>query len=106
MTLNNLTVNMNNDNVDNGNKTHNDCSNITVCHELKNIKYKTMLLNGINSDLITPNVEEKNNCNIDNILQNERDINLKEPWNKLDKTIKIIKLCEYVDTIINKKTFI
>jgi hypothetical protein len=78
-----------------------DSSNNGICHELKNIKYKSMLLNGITPDLIVPNNLSITD-NIDNILQNERNINLKEPWNKLDKTVKISKLCEFVDTIVNE----
>lgn len=85
---------------DNGKEQNEDkIQNDNTCHELKNIKYKSMLLNGINSELIVPN-KIKNNINIDSILNEERKLNLKEPWSKLDKTIKLIKLQEYVDNYI------
>lgn len=65
------------------------------CHELKNIKYKSMLLNG-NSDIIK---ETKDNVpNIDDILEKEKLINKCEPWSKLDKTAKLSKLKNFVET--------
>ena len=64
------------------------------CQELKNIEYKTMLLNG------TSLVSKKNNNNnidkITNFLENESDANKKEPWIKLDKTQKIKKLNVFI----------
>jgi len=71
------------------------------CHELKNIKYKTMLLNG------NPLHETKSSndiSNLDKFLENEKNNNSFEPWCKLNKTIKTKKLIEYVDTYkIDKK---
>jgi hypothetical protein len=32
---------------------------------------------------------------IDNILENEKQLNIKDTWNKLDKTMKIVKLNTY-----------
>ncbi len=67
----------------------------TECQELKNIKYKTMLLNGV------PIKETKSSndlSNLEKFLENEKNNNIIEPWCKLNKTIKTKKLQEYVDT--------
>lgn len=69
---------------------------ITVdeCHELKNIKYKTMLLNGV------PTNETKSSndmSNLEKFLEAEKTNNGNEPWCKLNKTSKIKKLSEYVE---------
>jgi hypothetical protein len=64
------------------------------CQELKNIKYKTMLLNG------APIVETKSSndmTNLDKFLETEKNNNNNEPWCKLNKTVKIKKLTEFVD---------
>jgi len=66
------------------------------CQELKNIKFKTMLLSS-NIDL-NPNVKDDIN-NIDIFLEKESILNKSEPWNKLDKTIKIRKLNDYVNML-------
>jgi hypothetical protein len=68
------------------------------CQELKNIKYKSMLLTG------TPLHETKSSndlSNLDKFLENEKNINVNEPWCKLNKTIKSKKLIEYVDIYKN-----
>ena len=64
------------------------------CHELKTIKYKSMLLNN--------NAEEKeetveNLSNMENFLEEEKQMNNNEPWTKLNKTNKIIKFNEFVE---------
>ena len=69
------------------------------CQELKNIEYKTMLING--TSLISKNNNNNNNNNnnfekITNFLENESDANKKEPWIKLDKTQKIKKLKDFI----------
>lgn len=67
------------------------------CQELKNIAYKTMLLNGNN---IIPVYESKNEKNlINNFLENESNENKNETWSKLDKSQKIKKLNIYSETI-------
>lgn len=68
------------------------------CQELKNIKYKSMLLTG------TPLHETKSSndlSNLDKFLENEKNINVNEPWCKLNKTIKSKKLIEYVNIYKN-----
>ena len=59
---------------------------------LKNINYKNMLLTG-NYGLIKPDVVT--HPNIDAILEMEMNANKGEPWNKLDKSAKVVKLKEF-----------
>jgi hypothetical protein len=64
------------------------------CQELKNLKYKTMLLNGV------PLKEIKSSndlSNLDKFLENEKNNNVNEPWCKLNKTVKTKKIQEYVE---------
>jgi hypothetical protein len=64
------------------------------CNELKNIKYKTMLLNG------NPLYETKtanNLSNLDKFLEDEKQNNKNEPWCKLNKTIKTKKLIDFAE---------
>ena len=56
--------------------------------ELKNIKYKNMLLS---NNKETTNTQ----TTINDFLDRERANNKKETWNRLDKTIKLRKLQEY-----------
>ena len=61
----------------------------TDCNELKTLKYKSMILNGV------PWPERKSSSdlsNLDKFLENEKFTNSNEPWSKLDKTAKIKKL--------------
>lgn len=70
------------------------------CQELKNIAYKTMLMNGND---INPIYENKdNNVKISNFLENESCANKKETWSKLDKTQKIKHLNIYADFLKKK----
>ena len=65
------------------------------CQELKNIKYKTMLLNG------NPMHETKSSndlSNLEKFLENEKINNNNEPWCKLNKTVKTKKLIDFVDS--------
>ena len=72
------------------------------CTELKNIRYKTMLLNGNSTD-IAPPVEYSEPTNIEDILDREREREHKEPWNRLDKTAKVQKLLVYADVIASRE---
>ena len=63
------------------------------CIELKNIKYKSMLLNGNNEDV---NETVENMSNLDSFLEVEKQQNFFEPWIKLNKTSKIMKFKEFV----------
>lgn len=79
---------------ENKNKDKDDC-----CKELKNIAYKTMLLNG---QEIVPDINNTNNNTLSNYLESESSANKKENWSKLDKTQKIKKLFAHID-ILQKK---
>ena len=73
----------------------------TECQELKNIKYKTMLMNG------NSNKMENTNCskseNVESYLDNDMEETKNKPWSKLDKTIKIKKMEEYVEMSVKQK---
>jgi len=73
----------------------------TECQELRNIKYKTMLLNGNISKLenTTCSKTEKVESYLDNDMEQIKD----KPWSKLDKTIKIKKMEEFVESNIRQK---
>jgi len=67
---------------------------VEECVELKNIKYKTMLLNG------GPAKETKSSndlTNLDKFLEDNKNNFQNEPWCKLDKTIKTKKLLVYAE---------
>jgi len=76
-------------------ETHNIAIvNNEECIELKNIKYKTMLLSG------NPVQETKSSndlSNLEKFLENEKNNNKNDPWCKLDKTLKTKKLLEFVE---------
>ena len=67
------------------------------CQELKNIKYKTMLLSGNKKTL---NSVINDVANLDLLLDNENEKSKKESWNKLDKSAKMDKISQYIDKII------
>jgi len=70
------------------------------CLELKNIKYKTMLLSGI------PVHETKSSNDLSNLekyLENEKNNSKNEPWCKLDKTIKTQKIAEFAKSYKEEK---
>lgn len=69
-------------------------TNNEECIELKNIKYKTMLLSGVP---IKETKSANDLSNLEKFLENEQNNNKNEPWCKLDKTIKTKKLIEYVN---------
>ena len=71
------------------------------CHELKSIKYKSMLLNGSNDEK-EETVENLHNSNLDSFLEEEKSCVKNEPWIKLNKTEKLIKFREYIDTYGNE----
>ena len=63
------------------------------CIELKNIKYKTMLINGVS---LNESKQSQSIHNLDQFLENEKNSSENEPWCKLNKTIKIKKITDYV----------
>jgi hypothetical protein len=66
------------------------------CQELKNIEYKTMLINGHN---IKTNIQDYSNNFINDFLNKETSTNNKETWTKLDKTQRIKLLVTYSETL-------
>jgi len=66
------------------------------CQDLKNIQYKTMLLNGTASD-IAPQIND-DTTSIDNFLEKEKKHNKKVAWARLDRTQKLNKIYSFVDT--------
>jgi hypothetical protein len=69
------------------------------CVELKNIKYRTMLLNG---NLTYKTRKENDLLNLEKFLQEDKINNENEPWSKLDKTIKTKKLILYAESYKTK----
>jgi hypothetical protein len=72
------------------------------CIELKNIKYKTMLLNG------APIKETKSINDLSNLelfLEEENINNQNEPWTKLNKTQKTKKILDFIETYVKKQKY-
>jgi hypothetical protein len=66
------------------------------CVELKNIKYKTMLLNGnVPKETMLSDTADMDTLNL--FLENEKNDNTTEPWSKLDKTLKFRKMLIFVE---------
>lgn len=66
------------------------------CQELKNIKYKSVLLSS--------SEDHSSDINgIERILETESNLSKQEPWNKLDKTIKIQKINVFVNNVLKDK---
>jgi len=71
------------------------------CIELKNIKYKTMLLKGVQLKE-TPS-SSNDLSNLDKFLDDEKSNNKNEQWTKLDKTVKTKKLLAFVEKYKKEK---
>ena len=70
-----------------------NATNAEECAELKNLKYKTMLLSGV------PIKETKSSGDLftlEKFLESEKNTNSIGPWCKLDRTVKIQKISLYV----------
>ena len=80
---------------------------MTECNELKNIKYKSMLLSnssGKSSSLTNPKPPKNSSLNnLDAFLEAEKALNKKESWSRLDKTIKLEKLYEWSELYCREK---
>ncbi len=62
--------------------------------EVKPLKFKTTLMNGMSWSEPT---SSSNLDNLDKYLENEKNNNANEPWSKLDKTAKIKKLTMFAE---------
>ena len=78
-------------------KNDDNADNVVVeecdCVELRNIKYKSMLLKKTSPKQVT-----RHNLNIDDFLEKERTQNKEDQWVKLDKTMKMKKVSAFVET--------
>ena len=72
---------------------------VVDCHDLRNIQYKTMLMNGKTMTTFKPT--ETNSSCVERLLDEEMKTNKNVTWARLDKGEKIRKLNEYVDTYSN-----
>jgi hypothetical protein len=69
------------------------------CIELKNIKYKTMMLSGT---VVKETKSSTDLTNLEKFLEDDK-INIQtEPWSKLDKTIKTKKMMSYAEEYVKK----
>lgn len=64
------------------------------CIELRNMKYKSMLLKKTNAKQLT---KCNSNNDIDIFLEKERTQNKEDQWTKLDKSMKISKITAFVE---------
>ena len=71
------------------------------CMELKNIQYKTMLMNG---NTLRESKAASDLDNLEKFLETERVQNTNEPWCKLDKTMKTRKLLVFIDEYKEKNS--
>jgi hypothetical protein len=71
------------------------------CVELKNLKYKTMLLSGV---VFKESKSTANDlCNLEKFLEDNKNNTQIEPWSKLDKTLKTKKLLNFAETYAKDK---
>jgi hypothetical protein len=93
----NSTNEYNNENINNDVDAHTAKKNTVKeeCVELRNMKYKSMLLKKTNTKQLT---KCNSNVDIDSFLEKERTHNKEEQWAKLDKSMKISKITTFVDS--------
>jgi hypothetical protein len=75
---------------------------IEECIELKNIKYKTMLMSG---NVIHEIKSSNDLSNLEKFLEDNKTKNQSEPWSKLDKTVKIKKLLTFAERFSKEKNY-
>jgi hypothetical protein len=98
-----------NEQSNNSNNNNNDAANGTnfklnipvkeECVELRNMKYKSMLLKKTNAKQLT---KCNSNVDIDSFLEKERTQNKEDQWTKLDKSMKISKIVAFVHNYANE----
>jgi hypothetical protein len=72
------------------------------CQYLKNIQYKTMLMNGKNTNLSSTG--DTDTANIDRLLEEEMKQNKNLSWPRLDRSDKILKLHDYAEKYCQNNT--
>ena len=82
-------------------KTHKTSEKVEECVELKNLEYKNMLLNH------SSNKKKSKSTNIDigEFLKNEKQLDMKQSWNKLEKSTKLSLLMIYSNTWVDNYIF-
>ena len=70
--------------------------------ELKNIKYKTMLFNGMS---FSETKSSSDMSSLEKFLEADKITNSNEPWCKLNKTIKTKKILEFVECYSKEKGY-
>ena len=70
--------------------------------ELKNIKYKTMLFNGMS---FSESKSSSDMSSLEKFLEAEKITNSNEPWCKLNKTIKTKKILDFVECYSKEKGY-
>jgi hypothetical protein len=70
--------------------------------ELKNIKYKTMLFNGMS---FNQTKSSSDMSSLEKFLEAEKITNSNEPWCKLNKTIKTKKILDFVECYSKEKGY-
>ena len=100
-------LNNDNNNNDTNNTNENRGTNAKLntpvkeeCIELRNMKYKSMLLKKTNAKQLT---KCNSNVDIDSFLEKERTQNKEDQWTKLDKSMKISKIVAFVDNYASDK---
>lgn len=71
------------------------------CQDLKNIQYKTMLMKGKRTPLLSKTPGDT--VGIEKILEQEMSLNKNISWSRLDRSVKMRKLQEYAKTYSEKK---
>ena len=77
----------------------------TECQELKNINYKSMLLNHKNKSIVPESSTHSPDSEVDDFLEQERSMVKVLPWNKLDKSNKIKKIQDYTNIFCDENGF-
>jgi len=65
--------------------------------KIESIKYKNMFLSNNNTSHINSDI-----AGIDKFLESEYKASKTEPWSKLNKTIKIVKINSYIETLVDE----
>ena len=64
------------------------------CHELKNIKYQTMLLNG-NNNISSNKPQASCQINMESFMEQDKQKQKNKTWSKLDNGVRIKKLRDF-----------
>ena len=65
------------------------------CHELQNIKYQTMLLNGNSKSKQITFRKTRRHYKVEQFLEKEQELNIQKPWT-IRKSYKTKRIAEFV----------